>query len=59
MYEIMNPGKDQELASLPGESYTYTMNKCYQLQACQQKNTATGHVVGDGHRGSGEVYRAF
>ena len=42
MYEIMNPGKDQELTPVSGEGYTYTMNDCYQLQTCQQKNTATG-----------------
>ena len=42
MYEVMNSGKDQELAPVSDESYTYTANECYQLQPCQQKNTATG-----------------
>ena len=45
MYEIMNPGKDQELAPVSDESYKYTANECYQLQTCQQKNTATSGEV--------------
>ena len=56
MYEIMNPGKDQELAPVSDESYNYTSNECYQLQTCQQKNTATSGEVelslkGDSQKG--------
>ena len=45
MYEIMNSGKDQEVAPVSDESYNYTSNECYQLQTCQQKNTATSGEV--------------
>ena len=56
MYEIMNPGKDQELAPVSDESYKYSMNDCYQLQPCQQKNTATGADDGGSKSvGGGEV----
>ena len=56
MYEIMNPGKDQELAPVSGESYTYTVNDSYRLQTCQQKNTATGADDGGSKSvGGGEV----
>ena len=57
MYEIMNPGKDQELAPASDESHTYTSNECYQLQTRQQKNTATdgevehSNMKGDSQKG--------
>ena len=41
MYEQMNPGQDQECIPVSDESFTYTANQSYQLQTCQQKNTAT------------------
>ena len=48
MYETLNPEEDQEIA--------YTSNECYQLQTCQQKNTATSGEVelslkGDSQKG--------
>ena len=54
MYEIMNSGQDQEVEPVPGESYTYTSNDCYQLQTCQQTNATTGADDG-GSVGGGEV----
>ena len=58
MYEkVMNSGNDQELAPVSDESYIYTSNVCYQLQTCQQKNTATD-ADDDGNSksvGGGEV----
>ena len=45
MYEIMNPGKDRELAPVSDKIHTYTSNECYQLQTCQQKNSTTGGEV--------------
>ena len=52
MYEVMNSGKDQEVAPVSDESYIYTSNVCYRLQTCQQKNTATGADDG-GYRSVG------
>ena len=57
MYELMNPEQDQELAPVSDESFTYTANESYQLQTCQQKNTATrgsvehSNMKGDSQKG--------
>ena len=45
MHEIMNPGKDRELSPVSDKNHTYTSNECYQLQTCQQKNTATIIII--------------
>ena len=56
MYEIMNPGKNRELAPVSDESYKYNVNECYQLQTCQQTNATTGADDGGSRSvGGGEV----
>ena len=54
MYEIIDPGKDQEIAPASDESHTYTSNECYQLQTRQQKNTATSGEVEHSMKGDSQ-----
>ena len=54
MYEVMNPGKDQECIPVSDKSLTYTVNECYQLQTCQQKNTATSGEVEHSMKGDSQ-----
>ena len=44
LYEIMSlsPEAEVEHQESAANNFTYTSNECYQLQTCQQKNTATG-----------------
>ena len=55
-YEIMSSfaGAEVEYQESAANNFTYNMNACYQLQTCQQRNTATGGEVEHSMKGDSQ-----